>query len=534
MHPYHRHHGGGGGGRNLLSTLLTLMMIYRQLQSLGIFEQGRKLPWATLSLGASAAGLFFFDARILARLLPAFLVDPYCAAIVPRLLVEDFTHQWPRLFLATLHHTSESQSLCSSNCHQPASARATKRRVICSCCSLHFLFVGCCGNPLLPCAAHLYYNLVSLLWRGVRLEDRWGLRRMVLSCVVLTFGSHMIMVLLSWLLYQTDATRAWSDYNSPALGMSGLLFALKVVAHADPTLAGSSAAVAGGLLHVPLRWAAWAELLFVQLLVPNVSFLGHVGGILAGMAYVALVRPYDQDAMDFEQWAAAAAGGFGGGGGGGGGPGPDQPGAPGPRPGTALLLLLLTPLRWIGQALSGNLHAGAGAGEGADQQQQQPPRPRFNHDPRGYALGRRANNDRAAAAAAAAAAGLRHRGAGADGASFGARAAAAAGGEGDGGDDDVQLSGPRPSAPPMPPGGMSASPSPPAFSGDARASGSSAEGQPHHQQEGQASSSSSSGPPYFEDQMSTLYSMGFHDRRANLVALRATKGDIDAAITALV
>jgi hypothetical protein len=83
---------------------------------------------------------------------------------------------------------------------------------------------------------------------------------------------------------------------------------------------------------------------------------------------------------------------------------------------------------------------------------------------------------------------------------------------------------------------MSASPSPPAFTGgSARASGSSAEGQPHHhQQEGQASSSSSSGPPYFEDQMQTLHSMGFHDRRANLVALRATKGDIDAAITALV
>jgi len=406
-------------------------------------------------------------------------VDPSRAMIVPRLLVADPAHSWPRLFLTVLHHTSE---------------------------------------------AHIYYNVLSLLWKGVRLEDRWGTRRMVVTSLALTFASHCFMVALSWLLYQFDATRGWSDYNAGALGMSALLFAFKVIVHADPALEGSHEAVAGGLFSVPLRWAAWAELLFIQLLIPNVSLLGHLGGILAGLAYVKLVRPYhpDEDAA----WAAAAAAGFWGGGGG--GAAGDQPGAPA-RPGTAMLLSLLAPLRWIGQALSGNLHA-----PGADGQ---PPRRRFNHDPQGYALGRRADDG-------AAAAGLRRRGAGAGAAGAGAGAGAFSGAgynfpavppsalhnaEGEGADPDVQLSGPRPSAPPMSSDAAAASASPPVSTAGAT---STAEGQPADQVEGSASLSS--GPPYYEAQMKTLYAMGFHDRRANLVALRATRGDIDASIAALV
>lgn len=41
--------------------------------------------------------------------------------------------------------------------------------------------------------------------------------------------------------------------------------------------------VAGFL--VPVKYAAWAELLAINMLVPNSSFLGHLAGIVAGLIY---------------------------------------------------------------------------------------------------------------------------------------------------------------------------------------------------------------------------------------------------------
>ena len=37
---------------------------------------------------------------------------------------------------------------------------------------------------------------------------------------------------------------------------------------------------------VPVQYVCWAELLYIQLLTPKASFLGHLGGILAGLLHV--------------------------------------------------------------------------------------------------------------------------------------------------------------------------------------------------------------------------------------------------------
>lgn len=61
----------------------------------------------------------------------------------------------------------------------------------------------------------------------------------------------------------------------------GVLFALKVITTAEtPT---GTAYIMG--MPVPSKYAAWAELLAIHLLVPNASFMGHLAGILAGCAY---------------------------------------------------------------------------------------------------------------------------------------------------------------------------------------------------------------------------------------------------------
>lgn len=82
------------------------------------------------------------------------------------------------------------------------------------------------------------------------------------------------------------------DYGKPfyseyAVGFSGVLFAMKVVLNSQS----ENHTFVHGLM-VPARHAAWAELILIQMFVPSASFLGHLGGILAGILYLKLKRSF--------------------------------------------------------------------------------------------------------------------------------------------------------------------------------------------------------------------------------------------------
>lgn len=70
---------------------------------------------------------------------------------------------------------------------------------------------------------------------------------------------------------------------SCAVGLSGAVFGLIVI---DTAFSNVQSRSIFGLFMVPAQWYPWALLLFWQLLMPGVSFLGHLGGVLAGQAYV--------------------------------------------------------------------------------------------------------------------------------------------------------------------------------------------------------------------------------------------------------
>lgn len=129
---------------------------------------------------------------------------------------------------------------------------------------------------------HLVYNMLSLLWKGIQLENSMGSAEFASMVAVLVAMSQGITLLLSKsLLLFFDYERAY--YSEFAVGFSGVLFAMKVILNSQ---SGDYSYVNG--LLVPTRYAAWAELVLVQLLVPGVSFLGHLGGILAGVLYLRL------------------------------------------------------------------------------------------------------------------------------------------------------------------------------------------------------------------------------------------------------
>ncbi|GMN60048.1 hypothetical protein TIFTF001_029135 [Ficus carica] len=72
-------------------------------------------------------------------------------------------------------------------------------------------------------------------------------------------------------------------YSEYAVGFSGVLFAMKVVLNSQC----ESYTNMFGVI-VPSHYTVWAELIPNQMLVPGVTFLGHLGGILAGILHLRL------------------------------------------------------------------------------------------------------------------------------------------------------------------------------------------------------------------------------------------------------
>lgn len=129
--------------------------------------------------------------------------------------------------------------------------------------------------------SHLVYNMMSLLWKGIQLETSMGSLEFASMLASLLGLSQGITLLLAKSLLLFDYTSPY--YNQFSVGFSGVLFAMKVVLNSQ---ADDFTYVHG--MMVPSRHAAWAELILIQLFVPGVSFLGHLGGILAGLVYLRL------------------------------------------------------------------------------------------------------------------------------------------------------------------------------------------------------------------------------------------------------
>ncbi|CAG9532891.1 unnamed protein product [Cercopithifilaria johnstoni] len=129
---------------------------------------------------------------------------------------------------------------------------------------------------------HLYFNMISLLWKGRRLEPWLGSRRFLLLLVTFALATSSVMIGLSCLANEVFTFYGEDYMNQCAVGFSGVLFALKVLhttyfPYSDHNLF--------GWLPVPSQYACWAELFLLQMLTPNASFIGHLSGIIVGLAY---------------------------------------------------------------------------------------------------------------------------------------------------------------------------------------------------------------------------------------------------------
>ena len=131
---------------------------------------------------------------------------------------------------------------------------------------------------------HLYYNMASFLWKGKSLEPAMGTPKfLLLNALFVGLSSSLMLVLTAGWAF-ANPTQAFHIMHQSAIGYSAVIFALKVVTtHRMPR--GSSVSIMG-MFTVPVKLAVWAELLIASLLTPNASFLGHLSGIIVGLAYV--------------------------------------------------------------------------------------------------------------------------------------------------------------------------------------------------------------------------------------------------------
>eukprot|EP00245_Coleochaete_scutata_P000706 TRINITY_DN1081_c0_g1_i1.p1 TRINITY_DN1081_c0_g1~~TRINITY_DN1081_c0_g1_i1.p1 ORF type:complete len:326 (+),score=39.40 TRINITY_DN1081_c0_g1_i1:244-1221(+) len=121
---------------------------------------------------------------------------------------------------------------------------------------------------------HIVYNMISLLWKGAQIEATQGSERFGVMVGALLILSNTIHVGLAWML-------GGSFLDECSIGFSAILFAMKTVLSWNSS---SSDLIYG--IPIPTRYAAWAELILIQLVVPQASFLGHLSGILAGLAFL--------------------------------------------------------------------------------------------------------------------------------------------------------------------------------------------------------------------------------------------------------
>ncbi|XP_012268772.1 rhomboid-related protein 4-like [Athalia rosae] len=126
---------------------------------------------------------------------------------------------------------------------------------------------------------HLYYNMVSLILKGSSLESKYGTSNFLLLLSVLCITCSGMYVALGYGLMHL--TGDYGYYTACAIGFSAVLFALKVIGVSEER---DGIHDVGGF-KVPSKIAVWVELILIHILVPNASFVGHLGGILTGCLY---------------------------------------------------------------------------------------------------------------------------------------------------------------------------------------------------------------------------------------------------------
>lgn len=124
---------------------------------------------------------------------------------------------------------------------------------------------------------HIGMNMMSTFHLSVLLEKRHG----TLPHLVMTLGAILwtsaLYLFVSWMASFMFGYDAWMYQHS--VGFSGVLFHFCVL---ECSLASNASRSLFGMVQVPTYLYPWALLVLLQFFMPNLSFLGHLSGIMTG------------------------------------------------------------------------------------------------------------------------------------------------------------------------------------------------------------------------------------------------------------
>ncbi|KAI4341299.1 hypothetical protein MLD38_026036 [Melastoma candidum] len=128
---------------------------------------------------------------------------------------------------------------------------------------------------------HVFFNMLALVPLGSDLERLMGSIRLSYIILLLATSSDILHLLVA-LLMEHNPFHPLQLMQDCTIGFSGILFSLIVI---ETNLSGVQSRSVFGLFNVPAYMYVWVLLLVFQFLMSNVSFLGHLCGILSGFAY---------------------------------------------------------------------------------------------------------------------------------------------------------------------------------------------------------------------------------------------------------
>lgn len=124
---------------------------------------------------------------------------------------------------------------------------------------------------------HIGMNMMSTMAIGSSLEKRIGTLAMATTILWGIQLTSSIYTFISWFLYITIGYEHLMLQHS--VGFSGVIFQLAVL---EANLSPDRTRSVFGFINVSSKMYPWALLVILQFIMPQISFLGHLSGILIG------------------------------------------------------------------------------------------------------------------------------------------------------------------------------------------------------------------------------------------------------------
>jgi membrane associated rhomboid family serine protease len=124
---------------------------------------------------------------------------------------------------------------------------------------------------------HIGMNMMSTFAIGALLEKRMGTLGLVMTLSWAILLSGLVYLMIAWTAYAAFGSEEWMYTQS--VGFSGILFHMTVL---ECNLSSTESRSLFGVVNVPTFLYPWVLLILLQFMIPGLSFLGHLSGILTG------------------------------------------------------------------------------------------------------------------------------------------------------------------------------------------------------------------------------------------------------------